>query len=225
METKIKIKKKKAFTLTEVLLALTIIGIVAAFTIPSLMQNTQNSSLKTAWKQNYSNFNSAIQLLLKDNSSNLEGIFGNKDDFRDEFLQHMNYVRKCNANAGQDGVCWHAVNGWSYLNGTVITADYTSYSRAVLNNGALVLFYHYAVNCDVGDGPLNNICGRIYVDVNGFKGPNVYGKDIFTFFVLSNGIKPTGYPGTSSVIFSTCIEGDTSENNKGGSCSLKYLLQ
>jgi len=33
-----------------------------------------------------------------------------------------------------------------------------------------------------------NHCGRIYVDINGTKGPNVYGKDLFEFKIFKDGI-------------------------------------
>ncbi len=44
---------KKGFTLAEVLITLGIIGIIAAMTIPTLLQNTDEAQLKTAWKKAY----------------------------------------------------------------------------------------------------------------------------------------------------------------------------
>ena len=35
-------------------------------------------------------------------------------------------------------------------------------------------------------------CGRIRVDVNGFKSPNTVGRDIFDIFILENKIVPKG---------------------------------
>ena len=54
--------KKLAFTLSEVLITLVIIGIVAAMTIPSIIQSTNDSQYKVALKKNYSNFSKAFNL-------------------------------------------------------------------------------------------------------------------------------------------------------------------
>ena len=61
------LKTTKAFTLAEVLITLGIIGIVAAITIPTLMNNTQNYQFKQAWKKEYSVVSQAVQMLKNDN--------------------------------------------------------------------------------------------------------------------------------------------------------------
>ena len=43
-------KEKKGFTLAEVLITLAIIGIVAAMTIPTLVENAQKKALETGLK-------------------------------------------------------------------------------------------------------------------------------------------------------------------------------
>ena len=43
--------RKSGFTLAEVLVTLMIIGVIAAMTIPSLMQNTQQQEFKAAYKK------------------------------------------------------------------------------------------------------------------------------------------------------------------------------
>ena len=47
-------KKKLAFTLAEVLITLGIIGIVAAMTIPTLINKKQKAEIETQLKENYS---------------------------------------------------------------------------------------------------------------------------------------------------------------------------
>ncbi len=54
--------KKIAFTLAEVLITLGIIGVVAALTIPTLIQNHRNQVAETRLKKFYSNINQAVQL-------------------------------------------------------------------------------------------------------------------------------------------------------------------
>lgn len=58
---------KKGFTLAEVLITLGIIGIVAAMTMPALIQKQNNTITETRLKKFYSVFNQAILMSVKDN--------------------------------------------------------------------------------------------------------------------------------------------------------------
>lgn len=57
---------KKAFTLAEVLITLGIIGVVAALTLPSLVQNYQKRSLEVATQKFYSVMSQAIKQYMAD---------------------------------------------------------------------------------------------------------------------------------------------------------------
>ena len=54
--------KKSGFTLAEVLVTLMIIGVIAAMTIPSLMQSTAQQEYKAAFKKAVSMINQAVTL-------------------------------------------------------------------------------------------------------------------------------------------------------------------
>src|SRR5574344_2128782 len=58
--------KKAAFTLAEVLIVLGIIGVVAAFTIPTLMNKVQNQEYVVGVKKEYSMINNGFAQLLAD---------------------------------------------------------------------------------------------------------------------------------------------------------------
>ena len=55
-------KLKKAFTLAEVLLSMTIIGIIAALTIPTLMLNTKKAEIGSKLSKFYTMMNQAIEI-------------------------------------------------------------------------------------------------------------------------------------------------------------------
>ncbi len=55
-------KKKNAFTLAEVLITLGIIGIVAAMTLPALVQKYRNQVVETRLKKFYSAMNQAVKM-------------------------------------------------------------------------------------------------------------------------------------------------------------------
>ena len=63
---------KKAFTLAEVLLTLAVIGVVAAMTLPSLIQNTQKQQYFTAFKKIYSDLSQATMLIMLDNGGTMK---------------------------------------------------------------------------------------------------------------------------------------------------------
>ena len=78
-------KKIFAFTLSEVLITLTIIGIVAAITLPVLNNELQDMEYKAALKKNYSVLQQAFALS-----------YGyDYDDFRDwNFVHSTNFTKE-----------------------------------------------------------------------------------------------------------------------------------
>ncbi|OGI01546.1 MAG: hypothetical protein A2104_07260 [Candidatus Melainabacteria bacterium GWF2_32_7] len=211
-------KANKGFTLAEILITVTIIGIVASFAIPTLYHNIQEESYKTRWISIYSILNQATISILMDQGGSLVGVFKtSNNDIREEYLKYLSYVQKCNSGASL-GSCWHASH--KNLNGGDAWID-TNFSRAILTNGMLIAFLNYDAQCDKVDwrtinGPL---CGEFYVDVNGWKKPNIRGKDIFGGWILLNGLKPHGYndgwdPNT-----------DCTPGGYGIGCSAKFLMR
>ena len=65
------------------------------------------------------------------------------------------------------------------------------------------------------DRNLTNCMGRFLVDVNGKKGPNVFGRDVF-FFVLvkGKGILPAGNDNKSA---------ECTKSNSGVTCAAKVI--
>ena len=79
-------------------------------------------------------------------------------------------------------------------------------------------FYLWDSKCKASylDATRQNFCGFITVDVNGFKKPNTWGKDIYEFAIYSDKILPF-YSGM-------WIEDDcNATSNNGHTCASKYL--
>lgn len=191
-------KKRIAFTLAEILVVLTIIGVIASMTIPVLVQDIQDQQFKVAWKSTFANLAQATKRVCLDNGGDLAGVFpGSNDIFRDGFQPYLNYTKLCNQGmpTGPNG-CWHDATSFYKLSGTAYNTDWTSTSRMVLSNGTLLLFAFNSPSCTGNLSPNNDECGTIRADINGFKGPNKVGKDIFGLYVLKNGnVIPYGTPG------------------------------
>lgn len=214
--------KLKGFTLAEVLITLAIIGIVAALTIPSLVNNIQDQQFKSAWKKNFALLSQVVQITANDNGGSLKGLLIEFDSnhFRDVFLSHLKYVRTCYEGSAS-GVCWHYNDGnhWFTGDGTGITDAWYNYAGIVLIDGTLLQFSQDSATCTANGGgtPDNIYCGSIIIDVNGFKTPNKVGKDIFSVHVLENKLLPTGINDWST--------GHCGGSWDGWGCSATVLLE
>jgi len=224
---------KKGFTLAEVLITLLIIGVIASIVIPGLIADTQNAELKMAWKKTFADFSQAVTRLKIDQGGSLAGLFTSHDTFRNAFLPYLNYTKLCNADSllGSNG-CWSAFGSYYQLSGQIHN-DYTSYSRLALNNGILLTFFLINSNCVSNssqwtDTPNHDSCGSISFDINGFKGPNKIGKDIFAAQITKSGsILPSGIQGDyqyNNPSIGNC-DVKTYPNTEGWGCSTLYLSQ
>lgn len=224
---------KQAFTLAEVLITLGIIGIVAAVTIPTLMKNTQDVELKSAWKKAYSTFAQASMSVKNDYGGTFARISPAPDiqgqhDFRDAYLKYIKVIRTCDSNANTFVNCFHPLNGLyldtvKFLNGTshIQVNGYSPYfalgsAGAILPDGQLVLFAYQAADCTYAIEGYTNGCGYITIDVNGFKGPNTVGRDIYSIVVLEDRVLPAG----TKNLATNCTPA-----SDGRGCAAQYLSQ
>lgn len=207
-------KIKTGFTLAEVLITLLIIGVVASIIIPNLLNDTQNAELKTSWKKAYAEMAQATAKIILDNGGTFKNSCStaNAMCLRNLYTQHLSYVKLCDTDKFL-GNCWSS-DTWQ-LNGQ--TLSWSGDAGAVLNNGTFLLFYNLDVTCS---SPSNQIlrCGAISVDVNGFKGPNVLGKDIYRMWILQNSVLPYGTQWDDR-------GGRCSSTTSGESCAAQYLYQ
>ena len=216
--------KRAAFTLAEVLITLGIIGVVAALTLPTLIQNHQKQVYVTQLKKAYSTLNNAFNKMAVDegvvdwnqtycgsNASNEQRVEAFNEECYARILKQFNIVqsRKANedkawGNSGYD-VCgsYSCVHGGEYM---FATADGTTY-----------IFPCYTVF------QYNN---EMVVDVNGLeKGPNKEGRDVFYFYIdfNNNKILPGGtydYSGNASESYKNC-----SATNLSADCTAKVLIE
>lgn len=241
-----KLKNKKAFTLAEVLITLAIIGIVAAMTIPSVVNSTNNSEIVAKVKKYQSVFSQVYLKATNDNgclgdlsSCGAFSVTGQDPTAPWAFFKpYLNVIKDCGTSTGcyNPGVSYkslnYAVSGTSTINDNV-----NIFSKAVLADGAFIFLYkESAANCSTNGsvstnttGPLyNSVCGSFYVDVNGAKGPNQEGRDEFSYVIAKTGIYPAGMDGT---IYAGCnpSSGDVTADDSGapgvGYCTARILKE
>ena len=180
-------KFNKGFTLAEVLIALVIVGILAALTVPSLMNNVAKQQAATGVMRAYNTLQNANKLLLSQaNTPKISAACIDKDDYLECLKPHVNYEK-----TDLGDTVYHA----KYLG----TDNENKYSEKIGSGCAYggsdnIVYMMYLT--DISDTGVrktsdSSYIGKyyyIYVDVNGVnKAPNTYGRDIFAFRVDDGG--------------------------------------
>ncbi len=188
------IKSAKGFTLAEVLIALTIIGIIAAITIPSILISTQRKELESAFKKQYSSLKQAIAMLKFDDG--LEFTYDNYGSkFKTKLAGKYNVMNDCGSIDANTGCILQDDDGTfsyykSYSNNT-LNRDYFDDGGFLTIDGILFLI-EQGTQSEEATGYL------VTIDVNGYsKKPNKMGYDLFMFQITEDGdVLPMGDNGT-----------------------------
>ena len=171
--------RKRAFTLTELLIALGIIGTIAALCIPSLMTTINNKSLAIQLQNNVAAVQQAIanQKIIKITKDMSETAFANETDFYALFQSSKGET--CSASSTTK--CWG--DSYRVIGGGAPSYDLVPEGNAIrLKNGATIA---YKTGNDDAYG--NKQLCEIFIDVNGADEPNIVGRDLFAFFISKNG--------------------------------------
>lgn len=183
-------KIKKAFTLAEVLITLTIIGVVSALAIPSIHNNFKAAQLQTEFKKAQYELNQLSQFIQSDlRINNLYKTFYSESITvaHQKGLQTIveKYYQRIN-NAPQK----HIVGKTYDRNGNEIFyknfSNTTNMNARILDDGGFELRDGRAIWLE---GGFKNTRFMITYDLNGIdNGPNRYGYDLFSFILSQNGL-------------------------------------
>ncbi len=158
--------KHFGFTLAEVLITLAIIGVVAALTLPALLNSTRGAELKTGFKKEFAALASVPKLSYAHDGTD----FSNWDQkaTADQLEDNFDVVKRVDDEKDL-GLATGEKYGEADLNGAIYL---------VLNDGAILIVptgfgpcSYTKTTSDVtltGDG---TDC-KLYIDANGVKGPN-----------------------------------------------------
>ena len=224
---------KKGFTLAEVLITLAIIGVIAAISVPSLIQKTNQAELITAWKKEFATISQAANKYAFESGTIPNYTTGNK--YITAFQNYVKYIKTCDSTA-LDGVCWHNANEWYKLNGAAYSSSFnsnTEWGAAIANDGSMWAFQSGTGSCAASPTNYNDVsqrCAGVSIDVNGFKKPNTVGKDIFRVMLFADGtVTPissdtvsTGTTKINAACDSTTID---TYSEYGWGCSSEYLYK
>jgi len=211
--------KKAAFTLVEVLIVIGVIGIVAALTIPNLLQKYTERQNIIKLQRVYALLQQATRSMVAEHGE----LHTWADDSRDFYIAELSKQLKVVQNCSQANKCAPAMT-YQYpaivlIDGTVIGVQTRKANKSV---GGSYHICSASVNAGPTNGYLNhyNNCSLLWVDLNGKGKPNRKGVDVFEFRGYRDGIAANGYP----ALVSSNSEGEEFNNclkNKGnhGACT------
>ncbi len=227
--------RKSAFTLAEVLITLGIIGVVAAMTLPALINKTQHQELQTGLKKNYTVLQQALlraqldtgEVVKPANYQKVKGVTKGSP-LKKLLIKYIKNAQDCgegtekgsciengsitgNENAKNPYITFNAKNS--------VIPNWLDDGQFITTDGTLFL-----LESAMGDGstvyPI-----LITVDVNGVqKRPNRWGYDLFTFQLTDSGkLLPVGAEGTSYTDMSKYCSLTNTSNQNGVGCTYKAL--
>lgn len=197
-------KQRKAFTLLEVIIALTIVGIVTVLVLPSVQANVQNLAFRVRKKVLLTRVAQALPLL--DGLKDFHDAVDFMDAYRDLVKIHMVCTEEKFFGCGlpqvfeaADGMMYPMPKSWRQLNSKLVEMfyedaetgkvysysqeDFDSISFFTDNGESINLFFNPV--CSVfehRDNPYyfsaSSVCINMLYDLNGIKPPNKVGKDI-----------------------------------------------
>ena len=220
--------RRAAFTLAEVLITLGIIGVVAALTLPTIINKAQSMILKNQFKKAYSTFYNAINLVQKDEPvacwywdnnnpykskpskciskneygscirwglsdgssmpSDYSGQFEDCNIFYEKLRKELKTIKYCEDNALKNGCItdnYHGIDKIRYEQNPEKEQDPNqNFSDANIKNK----YKAFLTTDNVLYITWNNYRAAPYFtfDINGHKGPNKWGYDLFIFELRGN---------------------------------------
>ena len=161
-------KKKDGFTLAEILITLGIVGVVAAMTVPRLMNNTSTSQIGPKLAKAAATFEQANQAMLNDNAV--------------DTLSDGNLV-------SSDDAYWTSLS--QYLKGSFV-ADDGSLKAFQTKDGVKYTVNIYTASNKKALRTHQSRVGHVHIDIDGGTDKS-WGKDGFVFSFWEDGsLRPKG---------------------------------
>ena len=220
---------RKAFSLAEVLVTLTILGVIFVCTMPVLNISIRDKQNYTNARKTFTMLGEAMTISTLATFDYSEYIAKNDSDAKmkewfDRFLKpQLRVMKVCYNKSG----CWNPGHTYN-LNGSPVYYSVKGVGvganiiTAVLNDGTFInidsyskgsISTYFGVDIKTNDGLV------VIFDVNGEKGPNMMGKDIFATVFADDVLVPAYSSRTKEQVYNDCKKSGT-----GYSCLQKMLL-
>ncbi len=184
------------FSLAELLIAVAIIGVIAALTIPGVIANYQRKALLTQLQKSYVELQESLLILKTENYQ--KGLYGSSLNKKSStsirnsagkfLLGYYKITQDCETDTQP---CF--ASKYADLS-TMTYSDYSceGYSVVVAGGAAICIVPASITEEEVSDGTGATTTKEtknpavVYIDVNGSKEPNIGGRDMFTFNIYED---------------------------------------
>ena len=217
---------KYAFTLAEVLITLVIVGVIAAMTIPTLINKTQKQEFVSGLKKAYSNLSTVTNKIIAEEGvprADIGGWASSAENIYKLYKSRLSVAKDCGNGRGCVDQLSSVSGGFNGLYVKPSLNNYekdTAFYKLILSDGVQLIFDDYISSqqtCSQSERGSTNMCYALFVDVNGEKGPNAWGKDVYFFALKENGLFPGGCDDASQA---QCYK-----NGHGVGCACKALRE
>lgn len=224
------------FTLSEVLITLGIIGVIAAITIPIILQKVVNNATTAKVIQTYKILYELYGQLEQDSAP---GDISGHDAFIINYDRNAgwetlkNYLPLADSKTAAQGCGTYFLNqnyncldgSGTMTTGTCSTANIPilncETNRGLLKNGVAIAAQPSGTCSTAKQYP----CVRFIIDTNGLKPPNTLGRDAFIFDMFYDGVFPLGSPNKSwqHGYVEQNVKEDCNTSTSGRTCAYKIL--
>lgn len=218
------IKKFLAFTLGEILIALSVIGVVAILVMPQLVIGQKAAKAKAQFNTAYAILAKSISEMDADEVTTDPKNYMEAGAFYPVLKKYHKVTIDCGKySATNDSVCISTTNRDNVSDYTIRKKDTTKMNANLLDDGAFVINNGMLF---VVENPANNPNGLLVsIDINGKNNrPNKWGWDLFTFEIIKGDVLPVGAPGTTATWSANPAQycSETSNSNLNGMTCAYY---
>ena len=181
-------QKNSSFTLAEVLITLVIIGIIAAISVPVLINKYEKHQTAVKLKKVYSELSQAVSLakVYHGNKETWDFSINKPIEFFDKYMVPFVKISESKmSEIRREGINYRNLKGDIELN---MMAMSDNAKILTLVSGEQIIM---ATSSSYSEEEQSEIARyTILVDINGSKGPNKFGRDTFFFSITPIGIVP-----------------------------------
>ena len=168
------------FSLTEVMISMAVVGIIAAITVPVVTNHSQKQAFLTMLQKNYVELDENLSSLQTENiyGGLRRSILARTNADAGNFLRRYYNVKLDCGETAQP--CFAAAYSSTDDPATTVNFSCEGYSVTVASGAAICII----PSNEDEDGGLNP--ATVYIDTNGTEIPNISGRDLFRLFIFED---------------------------------------
>lgn len=177
--------KRLAFTLSELLISLVIIGVIAILTLPRVTSGMNKKTQVAALQSTYTALNSAVKMLMVDErAAVLSKTFFYKGSDTDTITdtagafmkKYLKIQKDCETEMGECFASSYKTLNKTAIGEKVLPKKDEAYCAKISTGASLCI-----------TPPNESNTAEVFIDINGPVKPNIVGRDFFVLYIYSDG--------------------------------------